>query len=53
MDLRGHEERASSPTSPPPNSFNFMQCLGIFFEKLCVLPRGNPGSATGMGSFSG
>ena len=53
-DLRGRKGR------PPggPNSFNFMQFLGKFDNIVCWRPlpgelapppRGNPGSATGLG----
>ena len=52
-DLRG--ARGTPP--PGPNSFNCMQFLGKFGKivcwrppgKLAPPPRGNPGSATGLG----
>ena len=48
------------PPSRGPNSFNFMQFLGKFGKIVCWRPpgelapppRGNPGSATEMGTFS-
>ena len=54
-DLRGGREGRVPPGGP--NSFNFMQFLGKFGKIVCWRPRelappprGNPGSATGMGN---